>query len=221
MPFVRGTRATLRSAEFGFLGVCVYTRVQTPRFWGAPRSAGVFVRDLGATRPFLTSWFTVGMKLLYDTQERLARREPANRTPNGSEREPGSASGKIRAIRAGAALAAGRAAARRRHRRRDHGPLHRGDAPPAASHRAAARAVQALAEGGAVATRLRVHRHHDDLLDAGGVRGVRGPAGSRAVQAAAPSGSLLHRRLLGPARGPHPRRDGVRHGGGDAGARRS
>ncbi len=64
IPFVRRTRATLRSAEFGFFGVCVYTRVQTPRFWGAPRSAGVFVRDLGATRPFLTSWFTVGMELL-------------------------------------------------------------------------------------------------------------------------------------------------------------
>src|SRR6187397_2739866 len=85
IPFVRRTRATLRSAEFGFFGVCVYTRVQTPRFWGAPRSAGVLVRDLGATRPFLTSWFTVGIELLYDTEERSAGREPANRTANGSE----------------------------------------------------------------------------------------------------------------------------------------
>src|SRR5690606_18888934 len=36
MPLVRRTRATLRSAELGFFGVVVYTRVHTPRFWGAP-----------------------------------------------------------------------------------------------------------------------------------------------------------------------------------------
>ena len=35
MPFVSRTRATLRSAEFGFFGVVVYTRVQTPRRCGA------------------------------------------------------------------------------------------------------------------------------------------------------------------------------------------
>src|SRR5262249_23790489 len=63
MPLVRRTRATFRSAEFGFFGVVVYTRVQTPRFCGAPRSAGVLVLLRGVTRPFLTSWFTVGMKL--------------------------------------------------------------------------------------------------------------------------------------------------------------
>ena len=34
MPLVSRTRATLRSAEFGFFGVVVYTRVQTPRFCG-------------------------------------------------------------------------------------------------------------------------------------------------------------------------------------------
>jgi hypothetical protein len=37
-PLLRRTRATLRSAEFGFLGVVVYTRVQTPRFCGEPWS---------------------------------------------------------------------------------------------------------------------------------------------------------------------------------------
>src|SRR3990172_413159 len=36
IPFVSRTRATLRSAEFGFFGVCVRTWVQTPRFCGAP-----------------------------------------------------------------------------------------------------------------------------------------------------------------------------------------
>ena len=61
LPFVNRTRATLRRAEFGFLGVVVYTRVQTPRFCGAPRRCGVLVFDLGLTRPLRTSWLTVGM----------------------------------------------------------------------------------------------------------------------------------------------------------------
>jgi len=33
---VSRTRAILRSAEFGFLGVIVRTWVHTPLFWGAP-----------------------------------------------------------------------------------------------------------------------------------------------------------------------------------------
>src|SRR5438094_7984369 len=37
IPLERRTRAILRRAEFGFLGVMVRTTVQTPRFWGAPR----------------------------------------------------------------------------------------------------------------------------------------------------------------------------------------
>src|SRR6266581_3607903 len=63
MPFVSRTRATFRSAEFGFFGVCVNTRVQTPRFCGAPPRAGVFVFPFGAERPLRTSWLTVGMIL--------------------------------------------------------------------------------------------------------------------------------------------------------------
>jgi hypothetical protein len=55
MPFVSRTRATFRSAEFGFFGVTVMTRVHTPRFCGAPRSAGVFSFALGETLPFRTS----------------------------------------------------------------------------------------------------------------------------------------------------------------------
>ena len=55
MPLVSRTRATFRSAEFGFFGVTVKTRVQTPRFCGAPRSAGVLVFAFGAERPFRTS----------------------------------------------------------------------------------------------------------------------------------------------------------------------
>jgi hypothetical protein len=41
IPLVSLTRATFLSAELGFLGVVVYTRKHTPRFWGEPLSAGV------------------------------------------------------------------------------------------------------------------------------------------------------------------------------------
>src|SRR4029453_2927911 len=78
MPFVRRTRATFRSAEFGFFGVCVRTLVQTPRFWGLPsprairffsalkrkRRAGAFVLRAKGLRPFRTSWFVVGIWVL-------------------------------------------------------------------------------------------------------------------------------------------------------------
>ena len=43
MLLVSRTRATLRSAEFGFFGVVVYTRVQTPRFCGQAFRAGALV----------------------------------------------------------------------------------------------------------------------------------------------------------------------------------
>ena len=49
------TRATLRSAEFGFFGVVVYTRVHTPRRCGLPFSAGVLVLLVFAWRPLRTS----------------------------------------------------------------------------------------------------------------------------------------------------------------------
>src|SRR3954453_16656374 len=71
MPLVSRTRATLRSAEFGFLGVVVYTRVHTPRRCGA---AMRFLRPwpdfrpavetffLGLARPLRTSWLMLGMR---------------------------------------------------------------------------------------------------------------------------------------------------------------
>src|SRR5581483_7930571 len=59
-PVVSRTRATLRSAELGFLGVVVYTRVQTPRRWGAPRRAGVLVLSDFCSRPLRTSCAIVG-----------------------------------------------------------------------------------------------------------------------------------------------------------------
>src|SRR6476659_618268 len=60
MPLVRRTRATLRSAEFGFLGVWVNTRTHTPRFCGLSCSAGLFVLVSTLSRPCRTSWLIVG-----------------------------------------------------------------------------------------------------------------------------------------------------------------
>src|SRR5215813_2176021 len=62
MPLVRRTRATFRSAEFGFFGVVVYTRVQTPRRWGHPFSAGVLVFETLSWRPLRTSCWIVGTR---------------------------------------------------------------------------------------------------------------------------------------------------------------
>src|SRR3954464_11469308 len=61
MEFVRRTRATLRSAEFGFFGVVVYTRVQTPRRWGA---ATFFLRPFPDFKPGVASFFVFGLRPL-------------------------------------------------------------------------------------------------------------------------------------------------------------
>src|SRR6187402_2670590 len=61
MPLVSRTRATLRSAEFGFLGVWVNTRTQTPRFCGLLCSAGLFVLLRTLSRPLRTNWLIVGI----------------------------------------------------------------------------------------------------------------------------------------------------------------
>src|SRR5699024_54579 len=60
MPEVSRTRATLRRAEFGFLGVVVYTRVHTPRRCGEPLRAGVATFVVLSCRPLRTSWLMVG-----------------------------------------------------------------------------------------------------------------------------------------------------------------
>src|SRR3954453_23693980 len=71
MPFVSRTRATLRSAEFGFFGVVVETRVQTPRRCGAASCflrpcpdlrPGVATFFFGFLRPLRTSWLMLGMR---------------------------------------------------------------------------------------------------------------------------------------------------------------
>src|SRR4051794_8253194 len=64
MPLTSRTRATLRSAEFGFLGVVVYTRVHTPRFCGLSRMAGDLLFWSSVSRPLRTSWLIVGIRVL-------------------------------------------------------------------------------------------------------------------------------------------------------------
>jgi hypothetical protein len=60
-PFVKRTRATFRSAEFGFFGVVVYTRVQTPRLCGQPCNAGTSLFTCWRLRGFLTNWLMVAI----------------------------------------------------------------------------------------------------------------------------------------------------------------
>jgi hypothetical protein len=48
-------------AEFGFLGVVVYTRVHTPRFCGLLSSAGTVLLSTFRIRGLRTSWFVVAM----------------------------------------------------------------------------------------------------------------------------------------------------------------
>src|SRR2546429_466728 len=60
-PFVRRTFATLRIAEFGFLGVRVITCRQTPRRYGARSRAGDLDLYFNLLRPLRTSWLMVGI----------------------------------------------------------------------------------------------------------------------------------------------------------------
>src|SRR5262245_47918412 len=55
------TRATLRRAEFGFLGVMILTCRHTPFFCGHPCIAGCLGRLRCGTRGCFTSWLIVGM----------------------------------------------------------------------------------------------------------------------------------------------------------------
>src|ERR1700758_2659697 len=63
-PLVRRTLATLRSAEFGFFGVVVYTRVHTPRRCGAWFKAADLLLFTPLMRPFLTNCCIVGISNL-------------------------------------------------------------------------------------------------------------------------------------------------------------
>src|SRR5215467_2008432 len=89
MPDVRRTRATLRSAELGFLGVWVKTRVHTPRRWGEPFSAGVFDFSGFVSRPLRTSCWIVGTDLLRASNRlRNSRGQNGSPGPRGNDARP-------------------------------------------------------------------------------------------------------------------------------------
>src|SRR5260370_1622814 len=102
MLLVRRARATLRSAEFGFFGVCVYTRMHTPRFSGHPCSAGDFVFTRTCSRPERTNCENVGTafpqscKISFRTPrtDTLAR-SVVGYVAERSSREPGGTSKKF------------------------------------------------------------------------------------------------------------------------------
>ena len=61
MPLVSRTRATLRKAELGFLGVVVNTRMHTPRRCGQDFSAGLLVFSVIVFRPLRINCEIVGI----------------------------------------------------------------------------------------------------------------------------------------------------------------
>jgi hypothetical protein len=61
---VKRTRATFLIAEFGFLGVVVYTRVQTPRFCGQESSAADLLLLAAFVLPLRTNCEIVGISLV-------------------------------------------------------------------------------------------------------------------------------------------------------------
>src|SRR5215207_4524630 len=83
MPLERRTRATLRRAEFGFLGVWVNTRVHTPRRWGAPLRAGVLAFVGLDCRPLRTSCWMVGTQT-----SRAMRASGLREAPTGPQGAP-------------------------------------------------------------------------------------------------------------------------------------
>ena len=76
---VSRTRHTFLRAEFGFFGVVVYTRRQTPRFCGHERRAGDAVRMRKTSRPERMSWLIVGIGADFPLPEVI----PGSRGPGG------------------------------------------------------------------------------------------------------------------------------------------
>src|SRR5690606_37432485 len=110
MPLVRRTRATLRRAEFGFFGLVVNTRVQTPRRWGEPSSAGVLFFSTLSCRPLRTSCWIVGttspvsvcrwVQLTWNVTDPRGRVCRITRTPAARQKECADCGGRSTALSA-------------------------------------------------------------------------------------------------------------------------
>src|SRR5439155_27147968 len=81
VPLDRRTRATFRRAEFGFLGVMVFTCRHTPRFCGQPCRAGCFGLRYCCRRALRTSWLIVGMLVPKSNRTHRTYRSYGTRTP--------------------------------------------------------------------------------------------------------------------------------------------
>ena len=81
---VKRTRATFRSAEFGFFGVWVYTRMHTPRFSGQPINAGDLVLLRMPSLPMRTSCANVGTVVLVFLRQLSQNRDA--RSPHKARR---------------------------------------------------------------------------------------------------------------------------------------
>src|SRR5262245_44575409 len=75
-PFESRTRATLRSAEFGFLGVCVETRMHTPRRCGHFIRSRALIFFCLIARPRRTSCWMVGISSLTRARTFTAQTHP-------------------------------------------------------------------------------------------------------------------------------------------------
>src|SRR5271167_3755664 len=139
------TRATLRSAELGFFGVVVYTRVHTPRRCGA---ATFFLRPLPDFRPGVASFFLGAWRPLRTSCDVVGMRSRMVAGPRPWADGPTTVAGSGR--RGG-----GGHASRRRHERRGDDHHHEG---------------QALSDDAERAGRHRIAEHDDPTGDAGDVR---------------------------------------------------
>jgi hypothetical protein len=74
-------------AEFGFFGVVVKTRVQTPRFCGQLSRAGDLLFSFFVTRPFRTNWLTVGNKISPQTNFRVFKKPLRSANKSGGTNE--------------------------------------------------------------------------------------------------------------------------------------
>src|SRR4051812_48444973 len=89
LPLDSRTRATFRSAEFGFFGVIVLTWRQTPRLNGQASSTGDLVLYTWVRRGFRTSWLIVGMSRWFRSPRPAAGVVPSRVALGRGVRSPG------------------------------------------------------------------------------------------------------------------------------------